>query len=155
MIVFWLERLRDFFVLRGCVIFFCPERLRYFLSGEVAWFLFVPKGPWFFCPERLRIPKFPSSKVSMSPGSQVLKFPRSQVLKFPSSQVPKSPSSLILISKHVYVVLNILYSIDLLYREYMFYAKYVSKPQSLIVKYWQVLDFLLYFFQLSSLDISR
>ena len=47
------ERLHDFFVSRGCVIFFlsqqvarffCLKRLRFFLSQEVAWFIFVPRS---------------------------------------------------------------------------------------------------------------
>ena len=44
-----------FFVPRGWVIFFYPERLGDFiLSREVGWFFFVPRG-WviFLCPKRL------------------------------------------------------------------------------------------------------
>ena len=56
----------NFFVLRGCVIVFCPERWRYFfLSREVALFLFGPERlrelfvvlrdcVIFVCTERLR-----------------------------------------------------------------------------------------------------
>ena len=74
---FFSDRLRDFFVQRGCVNFYCPM----FPSSQ------VPKFP------SSQVPKIPSSQVPKFLSSQVPKFPSSHALKFPSSQVPKFLSS--------------------------------------------------------------
>ena len=86
-----------FFVLRGWVIFFRPERLGdLFLPERLGDFFLVPRGCKFPIPSfqdykfpSSQVPKFQSSQVSMFPSFQVPKFPSYQVSKFPSSQVPK------------------------------------------------------------------
>ena len=43
-----------FFVLRGCVIFFCPKKLRCFLDTRGCVIFFLSQGVlWFFCPKML------------------------------------------------------------------------------------------------------
>ena len=124
------ERLHDFFCNKSLCDFYCPNKLRdllgpkrlpdFFLSQDVVWFGFVPRGcmifspwkvawffwpkkevagfcfcpkRWFFCLKRLQVLKFPSSQVPKFLSPQVPNFPSSQVPKFTSSQVLKFPSS--------------------------------------------------------------